>query len=77
MDEEYIGGKHSVMEAIRAGRTINKIWIAENAQKQFAGPIVAEAKNLGIIVQFTDKRKLDQMAGRASAPRCCCSSCSL
>lgn len=61
MDEEYIGGKHSVMEAIRAGRTINKIWIAENAQKQFAGPIVAEAKNLGILVQFTDKRKLDQM----------------
>ena len=61
MDEEYIGGKHSVLEAIRAGRTINKIWIAESAQKQFAGPIVAEAKNLGIIVQFTDKRKLDQM----------------
>lgn len=61
MEEEYIGGKHSVMEAIRAGRTINKIWIAENAQKQFAGPIVAEARNLGILVQFTDKRKLDQM----------------
>ncbi|SDO96955.1 23S rRNA (guanosine2251-2'-O)-methyltransferase [Paenibacillus sp. yr247] len=61
MDEEYIGGKHSVLEAIRAGRTINKIWLAENAQKQFAGPIVAEAKNLGILVQFTDKRKLDQM----------------
>lgn len=61
MEEEYIGGKHSVMEAIRAGRTINKIWIAENSQKQFAGPIVAEAKNLGILVQFTDKRQLDQM----------------
>ncbi|RTE05030.1 23S rRNA (guanosine(2251)-2'-O)-methyltransferase RlmB [Paenibacillus whitsoniae] len=62
MEEDIIGGKHSVMEALRAGRSINKIWIAENAQKQFAGPIVAEAKNLGILVQFTDKRKLDQMA---------------
>lgn len=62
MEEEYIGGKHSVLEALRSGRTINKIWVAENAQKQFAGPIVAEAKNHGIIVQFTDKRKLDQMA---------------
>ncbi|MNI05714.1 putative TrmH family tRNA/rRNA methyltransferase [compost metagenome] len=60
--EEYIGGKHSVLEALRAGRTINKIWIAEGAQKQFAGPIVAEAKSVGIIVQFTDKRKLDQLA---------------
>src|SRR6478735_3044621 len=62
MDEDIIGGKHSVLEALRAGRTINKIWLAENAQKQFAGPIVAEAKSNGIIVQFTDKRKLDQMA---------------
>jgi len=60
--EEYIGGKHSVLEALRAGRTINKIWIADNAQKPFAGPIVAEAKNHGIVVQFIDKRKLDQMA---------------
>lgn len=60
--EEYIGGKHSVLEALRSGRTINKIWVTENAQKQFAGPIIAEAKNHGIVVQFTDKRKLDQMA---------------
>jgi 23S rRNA (guanosine2251-2'-O)-methyltransferase len=60
--EDFIGGKHSVLEALRSGRTINKIWIAENVQKQFASPIVAEAKNNGIIVQFTDKRKLDQMA---------------
>jgi 23S rRNA (guanosine2251-2'-O)-methyltransferase len=62
MDEEYIGGKHSVLEALRSGRTINKIWISESVQKQFAGPIVTEAKNNGVLVQFTDKRKLDQMA---------------
>jgi 23S rRNA (guanosine2251-2'-O)-methyltransferase len=61
--EEYIAGKHSVLEALRSGRTINKIWIAENAQKQLTQPIVAEAKNNGIVVQFVDKRKLDQMAG--------------
>ncbi|PQP91032.1 RNA methyltransferase substrate-binding domain-containing protein, partial [Paenibacillus sp. AR247] len=33
MEEEIIAGKHSVTEALRSGRTINKIWIAENAQK--------------------------------------------
>lgn len=60
--EDFIGGKHSVLEALRSGRTINKIWIAEGAQKQLTAPIVAEAKNHGIIVQFTDKRKLDQLA---------------
>jgi 23S rRNA (guanosine2251-2'-O)-methyltransferase len=61
MDEEFIAGKHSVLEALRSGRTINKIWIAETAQKQLTQPIVTEAKQHGVIVQFADKRKLDQM----------------
>lgn len=61
-DQEWIAGKHSLLEALRAGRTINKIWVAEGAQKHLTQPIIAEAKNQGIIVQFVDKRKLDQMA---------------
>ncbi|WP_152395427.1 23S rRNA (guanosine(2251)-2'-O)-methyltransferase RlmB [Paenibacillus guangzhouensis] len=59
--EEFIAGKHSVMEALRSGRTINKIWIADNAQKHLTMPILAEAKNAKIVVQNADKRKLDQM----------------
>ncbi|MBW7477460.1 23S rRNA (guanosine(2251)-2'-O)-methyltransferase RlmB [Paenibacillus oenotherae] len=59
--QEWIAGKHPVMEALRSGREINKIWIAEQAQKHATGPIVIEAKKLGIIVQFVDKRKLDSM----------------
>jgi 23S rRNA (guanosine2251-2'-O)-methyltransferase len=59
--EEYIGGKHPILEAMRAGRTINKIWIADNAQKHYSGPIIAEAKELGILVQTADRRKIDQM----------------
>jgi 23S rRNA (guanosine2251-2'-O)-methyltransferase len=59
--EEYIAGKHSVLEALRSGRTMNKIWVAENAQKAVVQPILSEAKNANIIVQFVDKRKLDQM----------------
>lgn len=61
-DQEWIAGKHSLLEALRAGRTINKIWIAEGAQKHLTQPIISEAKNRGIIVQFVDKRRLDQMA---------------
>ncbi|MBJ8191258.1 23S rRNA (guanosine(2251)-2'-O)-methyltransferase RlmB, partial [Bacillus cereus] len=56
-----IAGKHSVTEALRSGRTINKIWIADNAQKHLTLPITAEAKKAGIIVLQVDKRKLDQM----------------
>ncbi|CAM3089135.1 23S rRNA (guanosine(2251)-2'-O)-methyltransferase RlmB [Paenibacillus sediminis] len=61
MQDEYIAGKHSLLEAIRSGRTINKIWIAENASKHLTQPIVAEAKKHGVVIQYVDKRKLDQM----------------
>ncbi|MNB71212.1 putative TrmH family tRNA/rRNA methyltransferase [compost metagenome] len=61
-NEEILAGKHSVLEALRAGRTLNKIWIAENAQKALTAPIIAEARQAGIIVQHVDKRKLDQLA---------------
>lgn len=60
-EEEVIAGKHSVTEALRSGRTINKIWIADNAQKHLTMPIIAEARKLGIVIQNVDKRKLDQM----------------
>lgn len=57
-EQEWIGGKHSVLEALRAGRTINKIWVTEGA---LTGPILAESKKHGIVVQTVDKRKLDQL----------------
>ncbi|MGG3507261.1 23S rRNA (guanosine(2251)-2'-O)-methyltransferase RlmB [Paenibacillus lautus] len=60
-EEEVVAGKHSVTEALKSGRAINKIWIAENAQKHLTLPIIAEAKKLGIVIQHVDKRKLDQM----------------
>lgn len=61
MEEEYLAGKHSILEAIKAGRTIHKIWVADNAQKHFVQPILTEAKASGIVVQVANRRKLDQM----------------
>lgn len=61
MEEELIAGKHSVAEALRAGRSINKIWIAEGAQQKQMQPILTEAKNRGVVVQTADKRKLDTL----------------
>ncbi|MBB3114269.1 23S rRNA (guanosine2251-2'-O)-methyltransferase [Paenibacillus phyllosphaerae] len=58
--QEWIAGKHPVMEALRSGREINKIWMTEQALKG-AGALVAEAKNAGVIIQTVDKRKLDQL----------------
>lgn len=33
MTSEYIIGRNPVIEALRSGRDINKIWIAEGATK--------------------------------------------
>jgi 23S rRNA (guanosine2251-2'-O)-methyltransferase len=59
--EEWIAGKHAVAEALRAGRDIHKIWIAEQSRKPSMQPIVAEAKRRQIVVQYVDRVKLDQM----------------
>lgn len=60
-EQEWIAGKHPVLEALRSGRELNKIWIAETVQKPTISPIMAEAKKAGIVVQFVDKRRLDQL----------------
>ncbi|HIW31766.1 MAG TPA: 23S rRNA (guanosine(2251)-2'-O)-methyltransferase RlmB, partial [Candidatus Paenibacillus intestinavium] len=46
--EGLIAGKHPVLEALRSGREINKIWIAEGAQKSVTSSILGEAKKNGI-----------------------------
>ncbi|GIQ64098.1 hypothetical protein PACILC2_26660 [Paenibacillus cisolokensis] len=62
---EWIAGKHPVLEALRAGREINKIWVAEGSQKGLSH-IVGEARKAGIVVQAVDRRKLDQMVPGAA-----------
>jgi 23S rRNA (guanosine2251-2'-O)-methyltransferase len=59
--EEYIGGKHSVLEALRSERTIHKIWITETMNKQMIHALLDEAKQRGVLVQTMDKRKMDQL----------------
>lgn len=66
MEQEYIGGRHAIMEALRAGRTIHKIWMQDNAHKQLVLDITAAAKQAGIVVQKVDKRKLDQLLNDVS-----------
>lgn len=63
MEEEIIVGKHSVLEALKSGRPVNKIWLADTSQKHWALPILEAAREAGVTVQRIDRRKLDQMAG--------------
>lgn len=56
---EIIGGKNPVLEALRAGRDINKIWLAEGIQKTGVTELLKLAKEQGVIVQFVPKKKID------------------
>lgn len=56
---EIIGGKNPVLEALRADRDINKIWIAEGVQKKGITELLQLAKDKGVLVQFVPKKKID------------------
>jgi len=59
--ESYLAGKHPVLEALKAGRPLNKIWLSNQAQRSLVQPILDEAKSRGVVVQFADKKKLDSL----------------
>lgn len=60
-ESELIGGKNPVVEALRSGRELNKIWIAEGLNKKSIGEILSLAKKAGVLVQDVPKQKLDGM----------------
>ena len=51
-----IEGKNAVYELLKSGTTVNKVLI----QKEETGKIVALAKQLGVKIQFVDKKVLDK-----------------
>ncbi len=62
MDHEYIIGRNPVIEALKSGRDINKIWVAEGANKGQIHTVLQLAKEQGVIVQQAPNKKLDQLA---------------
>jgi 23S rRNA (guanosine2251-2'-O)-methyltransferase len=61
-EEELLAGKHPVLEALRSGRPLNKIWVASQAQHQLVQPVLEAARERGVVVQMTDRRALDRLA---------------
>lgn len=60
---ENLIGKNPVLEALRAGRPINKILLAEGSNKAYFKEIAALARERNILLQYVDKKQLDQMTG--------------
>ena len=57
-----IEGRNAVIEALRAGETIDKIYIMKGDTDSALGHIASTARAKGIVVVDADKRKLDNMS---------------
>jgi len=61
-ENERIEGRNAVIEALRAGRPIDKIYIARGEVDKTLGHIAARAREQGAVVVECDRRKLDFMS---------------
>ena len=57
-----IEGRNAVLEALRAGTAIDKVYLAKGETDRTLGRIAAEAKKSGAVVVEADRRKLDAMS---------------
>ena len=57
-----IEGRNAVIEALRAGERIDKIYILKGETDKTLGHIASKARAAGIVVVDADKRKLDNMS---------------
>lgn len=61
--EDIVAGRHPVLEALKAGRTINKILLAEGAEGGSLAEIVGKARAAGIVIQTVPRAHLTKTAG--------------
>lgn len=62
LPEGMIEGRNAVIEAIRSGRTINKVFLADGDTDKALGRLAAMAKEAGAVVVRIDRRKLNEMS---------------
>ena len=62
LKNEMIEGRNAVIEALRAGRAIDKIYLAKGDVDKALGHIASKARAAGVVVVECDRRKLDFMS---------------
>jgi 23S rRNA (guanosine2251-2'-O)-methyltransferase len=61
--EQLIEGRHPVHEALRAGRPLRRVLVGKGVHVHgLLREILEEAKRRGVVVQFVDRRRLDQLS---------------
>ena len=60
--ESQIEGRNAVLEAFRAGKTVDKLYVLDGCNDGPVLTIKREAKKQGSLVRFVDKERLDAMS---------------
>ena len=60
--EGQLEGRNALTEALRSGRTIDKVFIASGETDKGLQRLAAQAKEAGAVVVPVDRRKLDMMS---------------
>ena len=61
-NENQLEGRNALTEALRSGRTIDKVFIASGETDRALQHLAAQAKEAGAVVVPVDRRKLDTMS---------------
>ena len=61
-DENRLEGRNAVLEAFRAGRTIDKLFVLDGCQDGPVKSILREAKKQDTVINFLSRERLDQMS---------------
>ena len=61
-DLDKLEGRNSVLEALKSGRSINRIFVAKGDREGSVNQIIAMARQHHILVQEIDRAKLDTMS---------------
>ena len=62
LSEDMIEGRNAVTEALRSGRTVNKVYLADGDTDRALGRLAAMAKEAGAVIVRIDRRKLNEMS---------------
>ena len=62
IQNELVEGRNAVMEALKAGRAIDKLYISKGEVDKTLGHIASTARAKGVVVVECDRRKLDFMS---------------
>ena len=60
--EGQLEGRNAITEALKAGRTLDKVFVADGDTDKSLQRLAAQAKEAGAVVVPVDRRKLDQMS---------------